>query len=179
MKREIHQKNIFWLLYQNRPLILKFHPKHDYCRPLKIDQNTTSTDHKKMEEIAEKRYCSKVSATCLNPREIELCRYSGKKFTYHWFFILFSFFFINLCFYPGNKCEALRLGVHLILLYFIRISLSTPKTFFVISLGGGGWGVAVSNFLFFKSLDNNMVYSLGIGIYRCWRKLSRTKILWV
>ena len=29
---------------------------------------------------------------------------------------------------------------------------------------GGGWG---PTFWFFKSLDNNMVYSLGIDIYIC------------
>ena len=31
---------------------------------------------------------------------------------------------------PGSKCEALRVGVHLILLSFIRISLLTPKIIF-------------------------------------------------
>ena len=30
---------------------------------------------------------------------------------------------------PGSKCEALRLGVHLILLYLIRISLLITATF--------------------------------------------------
>ena len=39
---------------------------------------------------------------------------------------------------PGSKCKALRLGVHLILLYFIRISLLTPKIFVLFS---GRWGV--------------------------------------
>ena len=36
---------------------------------------------------------------------------------------------------PGSKSEALRLGVHLILLYFIRISLLYPKTFFYLEGG--------------------------------------------
>ena len=31
---------------------------------------------------------------------------------------------------PGSKSEALQLGVHLILLYFIRISLLSAETFF-------------------------------------------------
>ena len=42
--------------------------------------------------------------------------------------------------------EAFPLGVHLILLYFIRISLLTPETFFYLDggwwmVGGGWWGV--------------------------------------
>ena len=40
---------------------------------------------------------------------------------------------------PGSKCEALRVGVHLILLYFIRISLLTPETFFLFGRVAGGW----------------------------------------
>ena len=40
----------------------------------------------------------------------------------------------------------------------------------------GGWG---PTFWFFKSLDNNMVYSLGIDIYMCKRNPCRTKVLWV
>ena len=43
---------------------------------------------------------------------------------------------------PGSASEALRLGVHLILFYFIWILLSTPKTFFLF----WGWGWEVSNF---------------------------------
>ena len=48
-----------------------------------------------------------------------------------------------LCYPPGSKCEALRLGVHLILLYFIRISLLTRRFFFYFDVGvdvdvGGG-----------------------------------------
>ena len=44
----------------------------------------------------------------------------------------------------GSKSEALRLGVHLILLYFIWISLWTPETFFLFGrwMVDGGWRVA-------------------------------------
>ena len=82
---------------------------------------------------------------------------------------------------PGSKSEALRLGVHLILLYFIRISLSTPKTFFylVVGLGWAVGGGGCPTFLFFKSLDNNMVYSLGIYVFVYERNPCRTKVLWV
>ena len=61
---------------------------------------------------------------------------------------------------PGSKCEALQLGVHLILLYFIRILLSIPEIFILFGwwMVGGGW----RTFLFFKSLDNNTIYCLGI-----------------
>merc|ERR1712243_500595 len=41
----------------------------------------------------------------------------------------------------------------------------------------GGW--AVSNFFFFKSLDNNMVYSLGIYVFVYKRNPCRSKVLWV
>ena len=43
----------------------------------------------------------------------------------------------------GRKREAFLLGAHLILLYFIRVLLSTPKTFllFLVFLVGGGWAV--------------------------------------
>ena len=72
---------------------------------------------------------------------------------------------IHIFYPPGSKSEALRLGVRLILLYFIRIALSTPKTFFLIwwVVEGGEWrvdGGGCPTFLFFKSLDNNVVYSL-------------------
>ena len=53
--------------------------------------------------------------------------------------------------------EAFPLEFHLILLYFIRISLPTPKIFILF-----GWGVT-DFFFYFKSLDNNMVYTLDIG----------------
>ena len=37
-----------------------------------------------------------------------------------------------------------------------------PKTFFLF----GGWAAGGGRtFLFFKSLDNNMIYSLGIDVY--------------
>ena len=39
----------------------------------------------------------------------------------------------------------------------------------------GGW----RTFLFFKSLDNNMVYSLGIDVYVYKRNRCTTKDLWV
>ena len=68
--------------------------------------------------------------------------------------------------YPGSKSEALQLGVQLILLYFIRIPLLITETFFYFGgewwVVGGGWG---PTFWFFKSLDNNMVYTLGIYVY--------------
>ena len=52
------------------------------------------------------------------------------------------------CFYPpGSKSEALRLGVHLILLYFIGSHLQPRRLLFY--LGGGRW----PTFWFFKSLD--------------------------
>merc|ERR1711973_336394 len=63
-----------------------------------------------------------------------------------------------------GKCEALRPGVHLIFLYFIRISLLSAETFFLFWCGCGcgcGW----RTFFVFKSFDNNMVYSLGTDIY--------------
>ena len=83
--------------------------------------------------------------------------------------VTFSFFYP-----PGSKSEALRLGVHLILLYFIRISLLSAETFFLFWCG---W----RTFFVFKSLDNNMVYSLGIGIYAFEYKMNLciTKVLWV
>ena len=48
----------------------------------------------------------------------------------------------SIIYFPGSKSEALRLGVHLILLYFIRISLSTspPRSIFFCRwwmVGGG------------------------------------------
>ena len=38
---------------------------------------------------------------------------------------------------PGSKSKALRLGVHLILLYVIRISHSPEEFFFILSVVGG------------------------------------------
>ena len=66
---------------------------------------------------------------------------------------------------PESKSEALQLGVQLILLYSIRISLLIMGTFFYFdggwSIVDGGWG---PTFWFFKSLDNNMVNTLGIYV---------------
>ena len=39
----------------------------------------------------------------------------------------------------GSKSEALRLGVNLILSYFVRISLSTPQTFVLFLCWVMGW----------------------------------------
>ena len=41
---------------------------------------------------------------------------------------------------------------------------------------GGGWG---GNFWFFKSFDNNMVYTSGIDVYVYKRNRCRTKVLGV
>ena len=57
-----------------------------------------------------------------------------------------------------------------------------PEDFFLIWLAGGGWavgGVGCPTVLFFKSLDNNMVYSLGIPIYIRNRNRYRKKVLQV
>ena len=40
---------------------------------------------------------------------------------------------------PWSKCEALRLGVHLILLYFIRILVVGTEIIFFIWMVDGGW----------------------------------------
>ena len=53
---------------------------------------------------------------------------------------------------PGSKSVALQLGVHLILLYFIRIWSWVRRLFFYF----GGWQ---TTFWFFKSLDINLVYT--------------------
>ena len=75
---------------------------------------------------------------------------------------------------PGSKCEALRLGVHLILLYFIRISLLYPKIFVLF----GRWVVGgVPLFWFFKSPDNNIVYSLSIHVFVYKRDRCTAKVL--
>ena len=74
---------------------------------------------------------------------------------------------------PGSKCEALRLGVYLILLYFIRISLSTPKTFFLFGwwkVEGGRWtgsdffGLQFSLYYYGEYFGHRSIY---IGIYKC------------
>jgi len=69
---------------------------------------------------------------------------------------------LTMFYSPWSKSEALRLGVHLILLYFIG-SHSQPRRLLIYLVGGGWW----PTFWFLKSLDNNMVYSLGIDIYIC------------
>ena len=63
---------------------------------------------------------------------------------------------IELSYYlsPWGKSEALQLGVHFILLYFIRNSLLITETFFLFC-----WWVVGPTF---KSLGVNMVYTLGI-----------------
>ena len=71
-----------------------------------------------------------------------------------------------LCYYrlwtlfypPGSKSEALQLGVHFILLYFISIWSWVRKLFFF-----DGWWV--TTFWFLKSLDINMVYTLNVYVY--------------
>merc|ERR1712035_98987 len=88
---------------------------------------------------------------------------------------------IRVSFPPGSKSEALRLGAHLILFYFIG-SHSPPRRFFFYLVGGGRWEVDGgwwATFWFFKSLDNIMVNSLGIDIYVCKRNPCKTKVLWV
>ena len=55
---------------------------------------------------------------------------------------------------PASESETLRLRVHLILFYFIGCH-SPPRRFLFYLVGGGMW----ATFWFFKSLDNNMVYS--------------------
>jgi len=83
---------------------------------------------------------------------------------------------------PGSKSEALRLAVHLIVLYFIRISFFPRRILFYFGVDVGvdvDVDVDGGLFFFFKSFDNNMVYSLDIDIYLCKRYLCRTKVLWV
>ena len=66
---------------------------------------------------------------------------------------------------PGSKSVALQLGVHLILLYFIRIWSWVRRLFFYFDGGwwmGGRW---ITTFWFFKSLDITKVYSLGVYVY--------------
>ena len=84
---------------------------------------------------------------------------------------------------PWSECEALRLGVHLILLYFIRISLLYPESFFLFCWCwcwcwcgcGCGW----RTFFVFKSLDINIIYSLDRDVYVHKRNRCTTKVLWV
>ena len=82
---------------------------------------------------------------------------------------------------PGSKCEALRLGVHLILLYFIRILVVGTEIIFLFCGCGCGCGCWCGwrTFFVFKSLDNNMIYSSYITMYIYKRNPCRTKVLWV
>ena len=59
---------------------------------------------------------------------------------------------------PGSKSEALRLGVHLILLYFDRISILSAETFFYFD---GRW----RTFWFCKYLSSFLVYSWHVYVY--------------
>ena len=63
-----------------------------------------------------------------------------------------------------ERSKAFLLGVHLILFYFIRISLSIPKIFVLFCWCGCGCGCGWWTFFVFKSLDNNM-YSLCIDVF--------------
>ena len=67
------------------------------------------------------------------------------------------------CYPPGSKSVALQLGVHLILLYFIKIGILSAETFFLFWwVVGGGW---MPTFWFFKSFHIDMVYTLGVSVY--------------
>ena len=79
-----------------------------------------------------------------------------------WFWhstLLKSYFY----FPPGSKSVALQLGVHLILLYFIRIWSWVRRLFYF-----GGWLVVDGGWsptFLLKYFDNSMVYTLGIYVY--------------
>ena len=74
--------------------------------------------------------------------KVKTCINDFSKEPYKWFYLRI--------YPPGSKSEALRLGVHLILLYFIRISLLTPKTFYVFGCDVDVYvGVGVDGGLFF------------------------------
>ena len=80
------------------------------------------------------------------------------------YFIRISLLSAETFFPPGSKSVALQLGVHLIRLYFIRISLLITGTFFLfwwLVVGVGWW----PTFWFFKSLDINVVHTLGVYVY--------------
>ena len=95
-------------------------------------------------------------------RTIFLVQKMSRNLFFRWvirYFLLRAHY--DVVFIPlGSKSQALRLGVHLILLYFIR-SHSQPRRFLFYLVGGGWW----PTFWFFKSLDKNMVYTLCIYIY--------------
>ena len=60
---------------------------------------------------------------------------------------------------PGSKSVALQLGVHLILLYFIRILILGAKTFVFIWMVDG-----VQVFVSINLMKNLWLYSVGIYI---------------
>ena len=67
--------------------------------------------------------------------------------------------FLTLFYPPGSKSEALQLGVHLFLLYSIRISLLSAETFFFFWwwMVGGGWWMGTTFQCFFFWACNNKV----------------------
>ena len=62
-------------------------------------------------------------------------------------FLLHIYISIPELYPPGSKLEALQLGVHLILLYFIRIGILSAETFFYFGVDVGV-GVDVGGGLF-------------------------------
>ena len=73
------------------------------------------------------------------------------------------------CFPPGSKCEALRLGVHLILLYFISISLLTPKIIFYFCVGvdvgvGDGLFLSLNLLIIIRYIFQISMYMYAKGI---------------
>ena len=87
----------------------------------------------------------------------------------NWCFSIWCFFdngvgvLVKVFFPPGSKCEALGLGVHFILIYFIMISFLNPKIFFYFR--GGGWtveGGRFPTFMVFNFLENRMVSTRNI-----------------
>ena len=71
-----------------------------------------------------------------------------------------------------------RVGVHLILLYFIRILVVGTEIIFLFWCGCG-CGCWWRTFFVFKSLNKNMVYTSGLDVYVCKRNRCTTKVLWV
>ena len=66
---------------------------------------------------------------------------------------------------PGSKSEALQLGVHLIPIYFIRISFFSVEIFFYF---GGGWSVVGDVWVPFFGFSNHMIliwYILKVSMY--------------
>ena len=81
--------------------------------------------------------------------------------------------------WEANKRSVSLVGsIWLTLLYYIRIWILSAEIIFLFwwwRVGGGRW----ATFWFFKSLDNNMIYSSGIYIFVYKRNPCRTKVLWV